>query len=98
MNYPPRLPATALYVTHEAALEYAHACGLELEAARRDLTTRLCGAGLSGENEPYKAHRYRRRSNSSRLDIQAHVLDEPPLLVVVAVHVRTYTPRRGGQK
>ena len=96
MAYPPTLPATSVYVTHAAAAEFARATRQEPEAARRDLTSRLCGAGLSGESEPGKPRRYRRRSNSSRLDIQAHVVEDGPLLVVVSVHVRAYTPRGGG--
>jgi hypothetical protein len=73
-----------VYVTLTAATTYGDARHMHSEEARRELTKLLLAAKLQSDGS------YRARSRTTRLDISARVIDESPLLVVVAVNVRSY--------
>lgn len=85
-----------IYVTHRAAEQYARWRDVELEAGRQELTAYLVEAAPSDTAQTPERWRYRR--NSTRIDITARVVRDGPLAVVVAVTVRGYQSRRGGQR
>jgi len=84
--------AAPLYVSLAAAQEYLAAVeGFgrgDIEAARRDLAQLLVHARPTSDPMQYRARR-----PSSGLDIQARVVPDGELLVVVHVHVRNVNVR-----
>jgi hypothetical protein len=77
-----------VYVTFEAARTYAAYERLEIEEARRELTEILLNAHPSGQPEPGRPERWRARQRSIDLDVQASVVREGRLAVVVHVNIR----------
>lgn len=82
-----------LYVTYAAAKTYADATGLEPEPARRTLTELLLDANPRGITES-GAERWRYRKGD-RIDMEAHVIRENGLAVVIHLHVRRVRLEKG---
>ena len=81
-----------IYVTLAAALEYARPIageseGMRDEEARRELTELLVESARVREEHDGQIV-VRARSKTLGVDVTAHVVREPPLLVVVHVSVR----------
>lgn len=105
---PPQSPGLAetgqVYVTLAATDTYGEWMAkagqtMGYEEARRDLTELLLDARrVQGDTET--PERWRRRTNSSGLDLTARVVREGRLAVVVSVVVRGYdrAGKRGGQR
>lgn len=78
-----------VYVTLAAAQTYAAQRGLQIEAARRELTEHLLDAtAVSGGRDDVELWRFRR--SSSGVDISARIVREGRLAVVISVNARRY--------
>lgn len=79
-----------VYVTLAAARAYSLARGLDIEAARRELTERLLVARVQPDGEAFAGDNLhaRARSRTWGVDIDVRCTIEGPLVVVVAVSVR----------
>lgn len=75
-------------MTADAAQQYARACGIRPEEARRVLTQALLGREIRpGVHDLLQV---RSKSRTTQLDVYASLVWEPPLLLVVRVSVRPY--------
>ncbi len=85
-----------IVVSQRAAEEYGDHCEIGVEEARRELTRYLREARVTHAAVDSTPALARYRNRSSGVDLSARVADDGELLVVVAVRVRGYAPRRGG--
>jgi len=84
-----------VFVTLAAARSYAEYEQLQLEEARRELTELLLDAHPSGTREPGRPERWRARRKSTGLDLQASVVREGRLAVIVSINIREFNSSGG---
>jgi len=99
-----RLGSTGcVYVTMQAAEDYADARDLQDEEARRELTRHLLDATpastiLYAADDATRLELWRFRRRSAGVDISARVSREDRLAIVVSISVRSHNSGKGRKK